>query len=139
MSAPNYLGDIGRTGALTISDIAAYNAPYFTIVAATHDPRPLLLFDFVLQDVTGTVGAGSRARGDDAARSDAAFSRGGEMASFRAQLRRCLALSVGTALGAGPVPCFAAGPVVSSVMFDKRSFSIMLNLRSFLPCWSASR
>lgn len=44
-----YLGDIGRTSLLTVADVAAINAPYFTIVAATHDVRPLLLFDFLFK------------------------------------------------------------------------------------------
>jgi O-antigen/teichoic acid export membrane protein len=44
-----YLADMGRTMALTVSDVAAYNAPYFTIAAATPDPRPLLLFDFIFK------------------------------------------------------------------------------------------
>ncbi len=41
-----YLSDIGSSALLTISDILAYNAPYFTIALATHDARPMLLFDF---------------------------------------------------------------------------------------------
>lgn len=45
----HYLADFGRTGALTLFDVAAYNAPYFTIAAATPDARPLLLFDFVFK------------------------------------------------------------------------------------------
>ncbi|MGC4252796.1 MAG: hypothetical protein QM605_15340 [Sphingobium sp.] len=42
----HYLRDIGASAAFTLSDILAYNAPYFTIAAATHDARPMLLFDF---------------------------------------------------------------------------------------------
>lgn len=42
-------GDMRATMLLTLSDVAAYNAPYFTIAAATHDPRPLLLFDFAFK------------------------------------------------------------------------------------------
>lgn len=42
----HYLGQIGASAAFTISDIVAYNAPYFTIAAATADPRPMLVFDF---------------------------------------------------------------------------------------------
>lgn len=44
-----YSKDIGTTVALTISEMAAYNAPYFTIAAATHDVRPMLLFDFTFK------------------------------------------------------------------------------------------
>lgn len=42
-------GDMRVTMLLTVSDVAAYNAPYFTIAAATPDPRPLLLFDFAFK------------------------------------------------------------------------------------------
>ncbi len=42
-------GDMRATILLTVSDVAAYNAPYFTIAAATQDPRPLLLFDFAFK------------------------------------------------------------------------------------------
>jgi O-antigen/teichoic acid export membrane protein len=42
----HYLRDIGASAAFTMSDIVAYNAPYFTIALATHDARPMLLFDF---------------------------------------------------------------------------------------------
>src|SRR3546814_3657556 len=42
----HYLRDIGASAAFTISEILAYNAPYFTIAAATQDARPMLVFDF---------------------------------------------------------------------------------------------
>lgn len=42
----HYLRDVGSSAAFTMSDIIAYNAPYFTIALATHDARPMLLFDF---------------------------------------------------------------------------------------------
>lgn len=42
----HYLRDVGASAAFTISDIVAYNAPYFTIALATQDARPMLLFDF---------------------------------------------------------------------------------------------
>ncbi len=41
----------------------------------------------------------------------------GDTATFRSHLRRCLALSIGTALALGLFLLFA-GPLVSSVMFD---------------------
>lgn len=44
-----YLDDMRSTMLLTLSDVAAYNAPYFGIAAATHDPRPLLVFDFIFK------------------------------------------------------------------------------------------
>lgn len=42
----HYLRDIGASAAFTLSDIIAYNAPYFTIALATQDARPMLIFDF---------------------------------------------------------------------------------------------
>ncbi|MET0372199.1 MAG: hypothetical protein ABW039_12585 [Sphingobium sp.] len=42
----HYLRDIGASAAFTLSDIIAYNAPYFTIALATSDARPMLIFDF---------------------------------------------------------------------------------------------
>ncbi|WP_028055958.1 hypothetical protein [Sphingobium bisphenolivorans] len=42
----HYLRDIGASAAFTLSDIVAYNAPYFTIALASQDARPMLIFDF---------------------------------------------------------------------------------------------
>ena len=42
----HYLRDIGASALFTMSDIVAYNGPYFTIALATSDARPMLLFDF---------------------------------------------------------------------------------------------
>lgn len=114
----NYLGDIGRTGALTISDIAAYNAPYFTIVAATHDPRPLLLFDFVFK-MSRALSALVRALVETMLPDLTRYFHAGEIASFGAHLRRCLALSMGAGLILG-LFLLACGPLISSVMFDRR-------------------
>ncbi|WP_336972372.1 hypothetical protein [Sphingobium aromaticiconvertens] len=45
----HYLGDIGASAAFTVSEIVAYNAPYFTIALATGDARPMLVFDFLFK------------------------------------------------------------------------------------------
>jgi len=42
----HYMRDIGASAAFTVSDIIAYNAPYFTIAVVTSDARPMLVFDF---------------------------------------------------------------------------------------------
>lgn len=42
----HYLHDIGASALFTMSEIAAYNAPYFMIALTTQDARPMLLFDF---------------------------------------------------------------------------------------------
>lgn len=114
----NYLGDIGRTGALTISDIAAYNAPYFTIVAATHDPRPLLLFDFVFK-MSRALSALVRALVETMLPALTRHFHAGDANQFRAHLRGCLMLSIGTAFALG-LFLLVAGPTISSIMFDGR-------------------
>lgn len=42
----HYLGDIGASALFTVSDIIAYNAPYFTIAMMTGQARAMLIFDF---------------------------------------------------------------------------------------------
>lgn len=113
----NYLGDIGRTSLLTVSDVAAYNAPYFTIVAATHDPRPLLLFDFLFK-MSRALSALVRALVETLLPDLTRHFHARESAAFRAQLRRCLALSLGMALLLG-VFLMIAGPWLSAFMFDR--------------------
>jgi len=112
----NYLGDIGRTSLLTVSDIAAYNAPYFTIVAATHDPRPLLLFDFVYK-MSRALSALVRALVETMLPDLTRHFHAGETRLFRLHLRRCMALSLGVAFGLGAL-LLIAGPWISSAMFD---------------------
>lgn len=90
----HYLADIGRTAALTLSDITAYNLPYFSIVAATHDPRPLLLFDFIFKISRG-LSAIIRALVETALPGLTRHFIGGESAAFRLQLRRCILSSLG--------------------------------------------
>jgi len=114
----NYLADIGRTSALTLSDIAAYNAPYFTIVAVTHDPRPLLLFDFIFK-MSRALSALIRAIVETMLPDMTQHFFAGIMPKFRTQLRRCLLLSLGLAVGLS-VALIIAGPLVSHVIFDGR-------------------
>ncbi len=112
----NYLGDIGRTGLLTVSDIAAYNAPYFTIVAATQDPRPLLLFDFVFK-MSRALSALVRALVETMLPDLTQHFLVGADEAFRAHLRRLTLLSLGLAVALGLV-LLAVGPLLSRVMFD---------------------
>ena len=118
----NYLGDLGRTVVLTISDIAAYNAPYFIIVAATRDARPLLLFDFLFK-MSRALSAIIRALVETMM---PAFTRARHKADRVAQsalLKRTLALSFGLSLILGAA-LFLEGSRLSALMFDRR---IMLN------------
>jgi len=114
----NYLGDIGRTSVLTMSDIAAYNAPYFTIVAMTQDPRPLLLFDFVFK-MSRALSATVRALVETLLPALTRHFHAGEDLRFRAELRRCLGLSLLVSLALG-VFLLVAGPLLSLLLFDGR-------------------
>jgi len=114
----NYLGDIGRTSLLTVSDIAAYNAPYFTIVAATQDARPLLLFDFVFK-MSRALSAVVRALVETMLPALTQHYHAGEANLFRAFLHGCLIWSIGAALALG-VSLLVAGPAISSIMFNGR-------------------
>jgi O-antigen/teichoic acid export membrane protein len=112
----HYLADIGRTSALTISDIAAYNAPYFTIAAATHDPRPLLLFDFVYKmsrALTALIRAMVETMLPDLTRHFVA----GAQARFRARLLQLLGLALGMAVALSAL-LLLAGPLIADIMFD---------------------
>ncbi|MEJ7925209.1 hypothetical protein WG908_00395 [Sphingobium sp. AN641] len=44
-----YVRDLSASVAFTLSEVAAYNAPYFLIALATREARPLLLFDFLFK------------------------------------------------------------------------------------------
>lgn len=44
-----YVRDVGASIMLTVSEVAAYNAPYFIIAALTRETRILLLFDFAFK------------------------------------------------------------------------------------------
>lgn len=127
----NYLGDIGRTGLLTVSDIAAYNAPYFTIVAATHDARPLLLFDFVFK-MSRALSAMVRALVETMLPDLTQHFHAGETGLFASHLRRLVLLSIGLALVLG-LALLVAGPFISSVMFDRRIRLDHLELAMILP------
>jgi len=112
----HYLADIGRTGALTLSDIAAYNAPYFTIVAATHDPRPLLLFDFIFKISRG-LSAIIRALVETMLPDLTRHYHGHDLVAFRVQLHRCILLSLGMTAALGLL-LLAAGPLLANLLFD---------------------
>jgi hypothetical protein len=93
----SYWRDARASVALTCSEIAAYNAPYFTIAMATHDVRPMLLFDFVFK-LSRALSAAIRAMSEAALpRLTAAFyERRG--ARFRQLVGRVLAVSIAGAL-----------------------------------------
>jgi hypothetical protein len=112
----HYLADFGRTGALTVFDVAAYNAPYFTIALATHDPRPLLLFDFVFK-LSRTLSAAIRALVETVLPGITRAAYGGGAIGLGAGIRRCLGWSLG-ATAAAAAALLLVGPLVARIVFD---------------------
>jgi hypothetical protein len=114
-SLRGYGQDMGATMALTLSDVAAYNAPYFGIAAMTHDPRPLLVFDFVFK-ISRALTAVIRAFVEAGLpRLTDAF-HGRRMERARGIVARLMLLSLGAALALGLV-LVAAGSLLSGVLF----------------------
>ena len=110
-----YLADMGATMALTLSDVAAYNAPYFGIALATHDPRPMLVFDFVFK-ISRTLTAVIRALTEAALpRLTEAWHRQRKdaVAAGIAKLRT-MSLAAAAALA---VLLLVAGPEISRILF----------------------
>jgi len=112
----HYLADFGRTGALTLFDVAAYNAPYFTIAAATHDPRPLLLFDFAFK-ISRALSAIIRALVETMLPGLTRAYFAGAPADFRAGLRRGALLVLGVTVAAG-LGVMTLGRPLADLLFD---------------------
>ncbi|HEX7872231.1 MAG TPA: hypothetical protein VF475_04920 [Sphingobium sp.] len=111
----DYMRDMGATMALTLSDVAAYNAPYFGIAAITHDPRPLLVFDFLFK-ISRALTAVIRALVEAGLpRLTAAFHEG-RMERARQIVRQLLWLALAAAAGLGLV-LIGAGSMLSDVLF----------------------
>lgn len=114
-SGRGYGRDMGATVALTLSDVAAYNAPYFGIAAMTHDPRPLLVFDFVFK-ISRALSAVIRALVEAGLpRLTDAF-HGGRVERARGIVRRLVLLSLGAAAALG-IGLIAGGALLSDVLF----------------------
>jgi O-antigen/teichoic acid export membrane protein len=112
----HYLADFGRTGALTLFDVTAYNAPYFMIAAATHDPRPLLLFDFVFK-MSRALSAVIRALIETMLPGLTRAWFNGEVADFRSALRRCLRWVLGATVVAG-LSVLLIGRPLATIIFN---------------------
>jgi len=112
----HYLADFGRTGALTLFDVAAYNAPYFTIAAATQDARPLLLFDFVFK-VSRALSAVIRAFVETWLPGLTRAYFGGEARIFRHGLVRLVGLALAVSLMAALALAFIGKPL-AALLFD---------------------
>lgn len=109
----HYLRDIGASAAFTLSDIIAYNAPYFTIALATSDPRPMLLFDFFFK-MSRSLSMLVRATVEAALPRITRAFHAGDRARLRQLIGRALAVALVFALGAS-----AAVLLVGQWLFDK--------------------
>lgn len=114
----NYLRDIGASAALTMSEVAAYNSPYFLIAAMTHDARLLLLFDFVFKMIRA-VATAIRATIEGALPRLTRFWFGQDGRAFAAGLRRALWVAVGVAACADLL-LIALGQRIFAVLYDGR-------------------
>ncbi|MCW2388410.1 hypothetical protein M2333_001456 [Sphingobium sp. B11D3B] len=112
----HYLSDFGRTGVLTLCDVGAYNAPYFTIVAVTPDPRPLLLFDLVFK-LSRSLSAVIRALAETVLPGLTRAAYQGDGAGVRRAVLRCLGWSLGATM-AGGAALLIAGKLVAHIIFD---------------------
>jgi len=118
--------DMGATMLLTLSDVAAYNAPYFGLAWATSDPRPLLVFDFVFK-ISRALTAGIRAITEAMLpRLTAAF-HGGRTERARALVGRLRRVALGAAavLGGG---LMVAGPAFSRLLFAGKAVLTLAEL-----------
>ncbi|MEZ5656829.1 MAG: hypothetical protein R3E04_13265 [Sphingobium sp.] len=121
-----YLRDIGASAALTISEVAAYNSPYFVIAALSHDPRMLLLFDFLFKMIRA-VATAIRATIEGALPRLTAYWFADDHAAFRRALLRALAVALGIALCADLL-LIAFGQRIFAFLYDQRTDLLMPEL-----------
>lgn len=114
-----YLRDVGASAVLTLSEVAAYNAPYFLIAALVHDGRLMLLFDFTFKMIRSVTTA-TRATIEGALPRLTRYWFAGEAAPFRAGLRRALLVALCVALCADIV-LVALGQRLFTILFDGRA------------------
>lgn len=112
----NYWRDIRSTVTLTLSEMLAYNAPYFTIALATRDPRPMLLFDFVFK-VARALSLIVRATVEAALPSLTATYFANDSAQFRRLLVRAITVAFASAACTG-LALIVAGPFLVREIYD---------------------
>lgn len=115
----HYLRDIGASAAFTLSDIVAYNAPYFTIAAVTADPRPMLLFDFFFK-MSRSLSMLVRAMVEAALPRITRAYHAGDAVRLRQLLGRALAAALLFAAMLAAV-LLAAGERLFALLFDGRA------------------
>jgi O-antigen/teichoic acid export membrane protein len=122
----HYLQDIGASALFTISEILAYNAPYFTIAAATQDARPMLLFDFFFK-MSRALSMAIRAMVEAALPRITRAFHAGEHARLRQLLTRALSVAVVFALTAS-VALLLVGRWIFAQLFAGRAAIDMVDL-----------
>ncbi|MCI4589007.1 hypothetical protein MOK15_02655 [Sphingobium sp. BYY-5] len=115
----HYLRDIGASAAYTVSDIIAYNAPYFTIAAMTADARPMLVFDFFFK-MSRSLSMLVRAMVEAALPRITRAYHAGDRARLRQLLLRALGAAMIFALGLAAV-LLVAGDRLFAILFDGRA------------------
>jgi O-antigen/teichoic acid export membrane protein len=115
----HYLRDIGASAAFTVSDIVAYNAPYFTIALATSDPRPMLVFDFFFK-MSRSLSMLVRATVEAALPRITRAYHADDGVRLRQLLWRALAAALLFALGLSVV-LLVAGDWLFAILFDGRA------------------
>ncbi len=121
-----YLHDIGSSAALTLSEVAAYNSPYFLIAALSHDSTLLLLFDFVFKMIRA-VATAIRATIEGALPRLTRYWFAGERDGFIRGLIRAAAIALGVAFCADLL-LVAIGGRLFTMLFDGRAALTMVEL-----------
>lgn len=114
-----YLRDIGASAAFTVSDIIAYNAPYFTIAAMTSDARPMLVFDFFFK-MSRSLSMLVRAMVEAALPRITRAFHAGDKARLRQLLLRALGAAMVFAVALAAV-LLVAGDRLFAILFDGRA------------------
>ena len=122
----HYLQDIGASALFTISEIVAYNAPYFTIAIATQDARPMLLFDFFFK-MSRALSMAIRAMVEAALPRITRAFHAGDRARLRQLLTRALTVASVFALTAS-VALLLLGQWVFTKLFAGRAAIEMVDL-----------
>lgn len=122
----HYLGDIGASAAFTLSEVIAYNAPYFTIALATQDARPMLLFDFFFK-MSRALSMSVRAAVEAALPRITRAFHAGESARLHQLLMRALGVAVVFALAASAL-LLLLGQWLFAKLFDGRAAIDLVDL-----------
>lgn len=115
----HYLHDVRASILFTLSEISAYNLPYFTIALFTREAAPMLLFDFVFK-MARTISMMIRALVESMLPKLTQAFHGGQSAVFHAALIRAIAVAVGLSLVAG-VGLMLFGLTLAQALFDGKA------------------